>query len=360
MKIFKFVLLFFLISFSGRVLSEERISQEEVLKNISEVFAIPKGWVYDRFTSTQGKSIRYGYAKAPGKSMATVVFVHGYEGSVELSFNLVRGFLDMGIDVWYMDWYGQGDSGRAPGYLYTPGSQPYYMQVDDLYKFATEVVERDKNKPFFVESVSMGGNIVLRFLNKYPDVFDFASVASPMVNINTLRFGLPFGVAYLTSFLATLTGRGDGPIKNESFAQILKAYLRIEDGITTHSLSNTVDLALVLAAYPDIRVTIPSFRWMLYAFSSIYVMRQEGFFERITTPVFLATGTDDIVVDPMPQIRICRLMPNCEQYLAQGAYHYIWGEAPKYFDPWYKARTNFIRDQINRFHADHRSNLPRN
>src|SRR5262249_47516518 len=136
--------------------------------------------------------LRYGYAPAHGTDKkGTVILTHGYGEFIELYYQAIQEYQHMGFDVWAMDFYGFGKSGRDdPKNPHRPSTKGLLRNARDLDFFVHHIVRRVSDKPLIMSTHSMGGHIGLLYLERHQGVFDTAIMSSLMFDI--FRFGLPW------------------------------------------------------------------------------------------------------------------------------------------------------------------------
>ena len=120
------------------------------------------------FINDDGKKIRYGHAEPDGDKKGTVVLTTGYADFTEAYFETIQDFLDRGFAVWMMDWQGQGGSERYYDNPRIPSPDGPINNIRDLHHFRNNVVKADDDKPVFLASHSMGGQMSLHYIKEHP------------------------------------------------------------------------------------------------------------------------------------------------------------------------------------------------
>ncbi len=156
----------------------------------------PEGWRWHSFEH-EGRKIRFG-SVSPKDSIpdAVIVCLHGVREFSEKYFETARWCLDNNFAFWTCDWVGQGKSTR---YLKNPQKRynlSFNRDVEDLHAFIIGYIKHssvhpDKGRiPMAMLAHSMGANIGMRYLAKYPDTFECAALTAPMIGIKAFRYWL--------------------------------------------------------------------------------------------------------------------------------------------------------------------------
>lgn len=308
-----------------------------------ERFTEPPGWQWGRFTSAQGAAIRFGYLRHDNPR-ATAVIVTGFREFGEKYFEVVRDLHDRGLEVWQMDWRGQGGSDHYLRDLQKPWYQGYDRDADDLQQFATKIVERRDGIPMFVIAHSMGGHIAIRHLHDYPDTFDFAVLTAPMFRINT--GGIPKWVARPLAW-------GGDIASPESYVIGGKAWeydhdFAVEDSDVSQDPVRYRIGEEYMRLNPMLRLGSATFGWLRNAFRSISIINEHDYLSQIRTPLLLASPRNDQIVLPEAHDAACKAMPACELFPIAGAKHEIWMERDDFRGPWLERFDSFVARQLER------------
>lgn len=157
-------------------------------------FHQPENWRWHSFKNPQGRTLRFGtVAPKDRPPEAIVIGLQGLSEFTEKYFETARTLLDHNLGFWMMDWQGQGKSDRPLKNPHKRHSNSFDDDVDDLHYFLMEYVKHaavhtDVGRiPLVMLGHSMGANIGLRFLDRYPNIFTAAAFSAPLVNINALK-----------------------------------------------------------------------------------------------------------------------------------------------------------------------------
>ncbi|MDA0367782.1 MAG: alpha/beta hydrolase [Proteobacteria bacterium] len=310
---------------------------------IPDSFTEPDGWKWGRFTNAAGAAIRFGVLRAENPR-ATAVVVAGFREFGEKYFEVVRDLHDRNVDVWQMDWRGQGGSDHYLADSQKPWFQGYDRDADDLRQFTTEIVERHDGVPVFVVGHSMGGHIALRLLHDHPDTFDFAVLTAPMLRINT--GGIPKWVAKPLAWGGDLIG-GEGYVVGGKPWEYDHDFTVEKSDVSQDPVRFRMGEEY-MRMNPTLRLGSATYGWLHNAFRAIGEINAESYLRAIATPVLIASPRNDQIVLPEAHDRACALMPACELFPIPGAKHEIWMERDDFRAPWLERVDAFVGLQLDR------------
>lgn len=193
------------------------MTDQTSIPSIESRFLQPVGWRWHNFERT-GRKIRFG-SVFPQDSIpdAVVVCLQGVREFSEKYYETAHWCLENNLAFWTCDWAGQGQSMR---YLKNPQkrhSHGFDADIEDLRYFIMEYIKHssvhpDKGRiPMAMLAHSMGANIGLRYLQKYPDSFECAAFTSPMIGIKVFQY-VPQRLALMTtSLLSAFMGKSYVP-----------------------------------------------------------------------------------------------------------------------------------------------------
>ncbi|MCI7806199.1 MAG: alpha/beta hydrolase [Spirochaetales bacterium] len=158
-----------------------------------------------------GHRIYYEYFDVP-EEKGSVVILHGFTEFIRKYSEIIYYFTRAGYDVYMIEHYGHGYSERSEsvdGNLSKVAVDDFEVYTNDVKQFVDEVVlPLSGDNPLVLFGHSMGGGIATRFLEIYPDVFDYAILSSPMIGINL--GAVPEWAAKFLSGSANVLGQGAG------------------------------------------------------------------------------------------------------------------------------------------------------
>lgn len=305
------------------------------LVSLSQDYGLPKP-TEAFFAASDGVKLRYAHWQTvdlPRKGV--LLFLNGrtefIEKYVESYADLVRG----GLDLWTLDWRGQGLSARALTDSHKGHIDDYQTYLNDLDRFVREVTDLTATEgPVFLLAHSMGGHIGLRFLHDHPGLFERAVLLAPMIDIPVHRLPirwlnrtikqLGFGESY-----ALGTGRFEQIFNNpgdpgdngtaEDYLTLLAKY----EGLSQDPARRAI-LEAMVRTNPALALGGPTSGWLDATFQSILVTMAPGYAENIETPtLFLGGSRDRIVANLAIEAVAARLPEGTFRLLADGAHELL-------------------------------------
>jgi lysophospholipase len=268
---------------------------------------------------------------------ATVVLLHGNCEFGEKYFEVIRGLVARGYDVWQMDWRGYGGSDR---YL-ADREKAYSLGVDhdtrDLEQFVRTVVKPAPHKPLILIAHSMGAHLAVRYLHDYPGRFNAAVLSSPFLSLaREASQGLPEWAVHAIIWGSNTLGLGENwAIGNGAWVDKRAARLSHD------SVRNDVQLQWNRSS-AVLRVGGVTNGWVREYLRSIDVMNRPGYYSAIKLPVLLGSASDDALTRPDAQARACSQMPNCRLMPFDHAWHELFMESDPIRSPWMDAIFAFL------------------
>jgi lysophospholipase len=269
--------------------------------------------------SVDGIRLRCVTWRSEGRRRGTVIVCTGRTEFVEKYQEVVQELLDRGLDVIAFDWRGQGLSDR----LLQDRAKGHVGRFEDyLADLAAVVSLADQQKlprPRIMLAHSMGGQVGIRFLHDRPDVFAGAAMTAPMFGIRLS--GLPTHAARLAVEAMVLAGQRE----EFAFGQGPRAYALgpFEGNLLTGSVERYRHLQSLLQADPDLALGGPTFGWLAAALRSIRTSGRLSFARAVTTPVLLALGEQEGIVDNAAIERMAGQLPHAELVQMPAARHEI-------------------------------------
>ncbi len=309
-------------------------------------FFQPDNWQEDSFTSDQGKKIRYGHAEPDGEKKGTVIITTGYADFMESYYETVHEYLDRGYAVWMMDWAGQGGSEKKRDDA--TKAQLLTDHVADLHKFRNEIAEVADDKPVFLSTHSMGGQIALRYVMDHEKDFDFAILAAPLVDFHLK--GVARGVLEAAFKAAVDLGLGNHTIgggRKGITRQILaeRRKLRKEDPVRM-DLHRTFFMM-----NQQLRAEDPTFGLIDSLLESTSRLKQEEVLQGIKTHILFGIAGNDDVVDNDSIHHAVEHIPNAVFGVIDGATHDLWHERQSLRLEWWAIVDGFLHEQHERLAA---------
>lgn len=319
------------------------------LLNIKENFDAavyrPSGWREGYFTNSFDNQLRYGFAPAQGNAKkGTIVLTHGYGEFIELYYQAIQEYQKMGFDVWAMDFYGFGKSGRDdPKNPHRPSTKGLLRHVRDLDFFVQNIVQKVPNKPLVMSTNSMGGHIGLLYLQKHKDVFDAAIMSSPMLDV--YRLGLPLFarplIRMVFNFASAIGLRDTSVPENPAFLAKISGMGSSFKNNPNNSLREHFN-NMMRIALPETKVERPTFGWIAQAFNTIVKSTTDEALSSVKVPILLGSAGLDTLVDNRMIAHAAQLMPRATLLEMPTAHHGLWFENDKNYNTWISTVRSFI------------------
>lgn len=283
-------------------------------------FFEPEGWKTDHFTSTSGKKIRYGHAEPDGPAKGTVVITTGYADFREAYHETINEYLQRGYAVWMMDWAGHGGSEKRDP-AHPKKGQTVEDHIEDLRKFRQEIVKPHADKPVFLSTHSMGGQIALHYLAQHQNDFTAAMLATPLVEAKLKGPTVEFlKVAYAS---ALYYGCADEPIV-DGRRNLTRGLTEERAGLKEQNpLRMTLHKSLMLLD-ENLKAEDPAVGYVVSLLFSTEQSAKPEFQKSIKTPILFGVGTEDDVIDNDAVRRAAKTIPNAKSVDIEGGIHALW------------------------------------
>lgn len=284
-------------------------------------------------------SINYAYYRADRPS-ASVVISHGFAEYMGRYSEVIYYFLKMGYDVYIPEHFGHGDSDAGvtdPALVWVADFNEYTF---DFYHFIKQIV-RPKNPalPIIGYGHSMGGAILARTLEQYPDLCDAAIFTSPMFKVFLLQSeGLIFPLvqALGKAPLSKTSVPGKTPTENLKLGDFLPEKAAMHSQARGRYFH---ELRLSTGKPPRWAV---SWGWLAEAIKATHQIVKPENIEKINIPLLMFESGQDWFVDPRGIAEFARYAKNLEFYKVAGSYHEIYSETDDIIVPYFNVINDFI------------------
>lgn len=249
----------------------------------------------------------------------SVLLLNGRGEFMEKHLETVRELNDRGLDVYGLDWRGQGGSSRELQNSHKGYVRRYEDYLDDLSVFDRDIFQRRAGFPKVVLAHSMGGHIVLRYLCEHPGAAQRAVLTSPMIDVHTAP--LPPRMARIMARVAVYGGlstRYCPGAGDYAFERI-----RFKNNRLTSDAGRFWDEHTEMQKKPRLALGGVTWGWLAATFQSIDRLTGAGVPERLKTPVLMLCAQDDRVVSVRAQRSLALRMPDCRFVPIPGARHEI-------------------------------------
>lgn len=272
---------------------------------LPERFLPPPGFEWGRFAARDGAVLRWGHQPVRN-ARAECILVGGFGEFIEKQFETVRDLAARGIEVWCLDWRGQGGSIRPRHLPNRPRARNFARDADDLAGFAA--ANSAGRLPRLLVAHSMGGAIALLCLKRHPGLFAAAALSSPMLG---LRIGkLPPSLLRVITGPARAAGLG--------FCFIPGAHKWRPDPLPSPErsrVSTDAERCRLRHAWfshdPGLRHDEATYGWLDSALGLIARISKPEFLAAIDTPILLGHPSREVVVSRAAQRRAAALLPRC-------------------------------------------------
>ncbi|MEM8950648.1 MAG: alpha/beta hydrolase, partial [Pseudomonadota bacterium] len=259
-------------------------------------------------TVPDGTRLRYAHWRTRDDDrQGSVLYLNGRTEFIEKTMDVYGILVRSGLDVWTIDWRGQGRSTRALADPEKGHVADYQFFLDDLQQFIEEVTDlsadadRDpKRGRQILLAHSMGGHLGLRYLHDHPGVFDAAAFSAPMIDlsvnqaplrwINATIVGLGFDQRYAlgTGGFKPIYLNPEDPGDNGTLEDYRRLIARYEE---LHSdAKKRMEMERILREDPALALGGPTAGWLDATFRSINLTWSPGYAEAIETPVLMVGG----------------------------------------------------------------------
>jgi len=260
---------------------------------------MPQGWRWHVFRNNKGQRLRFGTVSPRGSVPdAVVVGLPGLSEFSEKYFEVAHDLLDRNLAFWVLDWQAQGKSDRPCKNPHRRHAHSFDDDIDDLHFFLMEYVKHasihpDVGRiPMVMLAHSMGGNIGLRYLMKYPGMFAAAAFSAPMCGIASLS-KVPLALP-ITEVLNLLMGSsyifgGRNWTPDARTDPKRNVFSRDAQRAQVHNAWSVAD--------PALRVGDVTFGWVYAAMQSCAALRHDLPLNPPEIPCLFALAGDDTLVD---------------------------------------------------------------
>ncbi|HRQ60485.1 MAG TPA: alpha/beta hydrolase [Alphaproteobacteria bacterium] len=284
----------------------------------------PAGWDVAMFHRVPTRPIRYGHAPLPKgrEAKAFVVPLQGLSEYMEKYFEVMHDLHDRDIEVWSLDWMGQGGSGRYLKNLDKRHAGRFQEDIDDLDYFMTNfVIPAAKGRPIIFLGHSMGAHLGLRYMAQHPDTVKCAGFTAPLTGVLAVKH-LPLPVLYsMETFVSTFMAERYATIQGDwNDHQRPKPPLSI---FSNDRKRNPVHAAW-MEANPFLRIGGMTYKWVVEALGSCRSLRME--FSKIAAPCVVAIAAREMIVDntstrelveSAPNMRLIEVPKSCHEILME-------------------------------------------
>ncbi len=271
-------------------------------------FTKPDNWNWGRIKTVSGRDIRYGCV-LPENPFAIVVISPGLTEYGEKYFEVARDMLSRNLGVYVIDWYGQGKSGRYfENDMDKRHCDDFDRDIDDFHSLITEkIIPNSGELPLILLAHSMGGNIGMRYLMKYPDIFSGAAFSAPMFGIKIIS-SMPYSISDFISFIHNkaiskryVYGGGDAD-KSMNERNVNNFFSSDPIRFKIHNYWMEQD--------KELRIGSPTFGWVYHALKSCRRLFRELEEKAPKLPILIALAKKEKLVSNSKIRKAVNIIPN--------------------------------------------------
>ncbi|PCI31724.1 MAG: hypothetical protein COB54_09095 [Alphaproteobacteria bacterium] len=304
----------------------------------------PRPGRVDYLTLQDGHKLRTACWPAEEDSRGIIVLVNGHREYMEKYSEFISDLLARGFSVYTLDNRGQGLSDRLLPNRLKSYSENFDCFSNDLNEFVSNIVMKDprvQDLPLYLVGHSMGSHVCLRYLHDFPGAIDKAVIMAPMIDFNLGNALAKAVTKFVIRMVVKLGGR-----KNFAFGQGFEfSHERhlIKQKLLTHDDDRYAQEVDIIGTMPDLYVGGATFGWLNAAMDSMEEIQQQGYLEKITTPMLVVLAGADQVVDSQASIDLFSgADDNIRLVTVDGARHEMYRESDIYRDPLWQEIDGFL------------------
>ncbi len=319
---------------------------ETTQPDLEKRFTQPEGWRWHRFTRND-REIRFG-SVFPQDSIpdAVIVCLQGVREFSEKYYEIARWCQDNNFAFWMIDWVGQGKSSR---HLKNPQKRHSYgfdEDIEDLHYFILEYIKHasvhpDKGRiPMAMLAHSMGANIGLHYIRKYPETFECAAFTAPMIGIKAFR-KIPNILILSATLMCKLLASGSYiPFGRDWEKRKDNDYILSSDPIRCSIYDKWCE------SDQELRCGDITFGWVYEAQKSCIELQKPEIHKNIETPCLFALAGHEHLVDNKVAKSIIAGIKNTKTVEYPNSYHEILMEKNEIRDDFLKYFYTQVKENI--------------
>ena len=273
-------------------------------------------------TSRHSGHLRFKYWGAPKPKLerGLVILQGGRSEFFEKYTEVAEELLERNFSVASMDWRGQGGSVRPLNDPHKGHIDSFRTYINDFHGFLRELGKTYSPHSTVFMSHSMGGNIMTRYAQRYPESARTLVLTAPMFSY---RVGpLPWQTIH---GMATVLGAGAAeqyaPTQGRWHWRRPEAYFRFNR--VTHSRERFTRNLNHWKTDPSLIVGGATNGWLNEAAKSCSELLVPNALRQLTLPVLLVSGRDDLVVGFKQHCEAVQHMPNVRHLTMHGSRHEV-------------------------------------
>ncbi|XJS11445.1 alpha/beta fold hydrolase [Aerococcaceae bacterium WGS1372] len=278
------------------------------------------------------------------KSKPTIVIVHGLNEFKEKYFELAYYLLQNDYNVLIFDQrdHGQSRQDLSSQLIDTIEFDDYIEDLKILVEYIR--VQYALTASFFALGHSMGGAVLMGFIQKYPNVFECAVLTSPMLTINTSPY--PQSLTYLLSRLAKRLSLSNRPIPSNASEKVFpktEEFSNIQsDSPLTNSEARRKYSANINKKVNQMITTDVTLNWLNTSMKYLNEINQSKNLVAVSLPILLFKSSDDSIVDSMGIDKAAELLANSRLITVNDAGHELYQEINAILRPYVSLIIDFF------------------
>ncbi len=276
-----------------------------------------------------------------GKTLKALI-LPGRASFLEKFEDVAYQLTQRGVDVWSLDWRGQGLSSRLLENHHKGHIDTYQTYLNDLDQFIAHHVQPDQAQYNLIIGHSMGGHLALKYLKSHQEFFHAGILACPMLDIKTGIY--PKGFAKKTSRLLTRLGFGDRYIFGHG--NYNPAHEPFEGNMLTHDREKYFAHREFQVRNPELILGGATFNWLHATFESIEEVLDESYLKTIHRPVLLIEAGKEMIVENKHIAYVKRTLPKCEHRYYEFSRHQLFMEVDEIQNQFWQDFDDFLLKSV--------------
>lgn len=268
------------------------------------------------YLGEDGARLRAALFPTEGTARGSVILSPGRSEPIEKYFEVVRELTGRGFTVLVHDWRGQGLSHRMTKDPLAGHAGNWRVFLRDFNRMVA-AFEARLPKPWVAVGHSMGGGLTSLLLAEGEQRFAAAVLSAPMVGLNLGRVK-PEAAIVLARFM-TWIGRG-----GEYAAPAIDPFAETFDGNPlTHDERRYELFKTQLHARPDMRISGPTFGWLLFALILCARVRRSKRIDKLAIPLTIVLAEQEKLCSNPAAKAVARRAPGGRWVEVAGSFHEI-------------------------------------
>ncbi len=268
------------------------------------------------YAGEDGARLRAALFPPADQPRGSVILSPGRSEPVEKYFEVVRELVGRGFVVLVHDWRGQGLSARMLKDPLAGHARGWPSFLSD-YRRMIAVFEPRLPRPWIGVGHSMGGGLTALALAEGEDRFAAAVLSAPMLGLNLGRV-TPRSAGALAGFMRVI-GR-DGAYAAPAIDPFDESF---DGNILTHDQRRYEIFKAQLHACPEMRISGPTFGWVLFALRLCARVRTSRRIDRLPIPLVIALAEQERLCDNAAAAAVAARAPYGQSFEIAGAFHEI-------------------------------------